>query len=194
MMNLNLKQFPILETERLQLRCLIDNDAKALFRLRSDEKVMRFMDRPPFTSEDQAIEVIRKDHAGFDAGDNINWAISFKTAPEMIGYVGFWRLFKEHYRAEVGYALSPDFWGTGIMNEALVKIIEFAFKSCQFHSIEGNVSPSNLASIHLLEKVGFRREAHFRENFFFNGKFLDSYIYSLLERDFNRVLPAVKVR
>jgi ribosomal-protein-alanine N-acetyltransferase len=50
------------------------------------------------------------------------------------------------------------------------------------HSIEANINPDNLASANLLEKNGFKKEAHFRENFYYNGKFLDSLIYSLVRK------------
>jgi ribosomal-protein-alanine N-acetyltransferase len=51
------------------------------------------------------------------------------------------------------------------------------------HSIEANINPENIASRKLLEKTGFVREAYFKENYFFNGKFIDSEIYSLLNKN-----------
>ena len=51
------------------------------------------------------------------------------------------------------------------------------------HSIEANVNPGNISSVKLLERAGFKREAYFRENYLFDGKFYDSLIYSLLETD-----------
>ena len=44
-----------------------------------------------------------------------------KEAPgKLIGYIGYWRMKKEHYRAEIGYALHPAFWKKGIMKEAIL--------------------------------------------------------------------------
>lgn len=54
----------------------------------------------------------------------------------------------------------------------------------KFHRIEANMNPNNILSIKLLEKLGFKKEAYFRENFFYNGKFLDSVIYSMIESDY----------
>jgi ribosomal-protein-alanine N-acetyltransferase len=54
----------------------------------------------------------------------------------------------------------------------------------ELHSVEANINPANIASIKILEKFNFRREAYYKENFYFDGKFVDSAIYSLLKQDF----------
>ena len=66
------------------------------------------------------------------------------------------------------------------MNDALQAVINYRFKSIKLHSIEANVNPANPPSIKLLEKTVFMREGYFKENYYYNGKFLDSAIYSLL--------------
>jgi ribosomal-protein-alanine N-acetyltransferase len=62
-------------------------------------------------------------------------------------------------------------------------MVRFGFNEINLHSIEANVNPANERSKKVLEKIGFKREAYFRENYLFNKKFLDSIIYSLLEKD-----------
>jgi len=57
-------------------------------------------------------------------------------------------------------------------------VLDYGFRALQFHSIEANVNPDNAASIKLLERNNFVREAYHKENYYFNGKFLDSAIYS----------------
>ena len=66
------------------------------------------------------------------------------------------------------------------MNEAMDIVLDYGINIMQLHSIEANVDPGNTASIKLLEKKGFVKEAHFKENLFYNGKFLDTAIYSLI--------------
>ena len=98
----------------------------------------------------------------------------------MIGMAGLWRIMKEHHRAEIGYTLLPELWNKGLMSEVLKKIIHFGFYEINLHSIEANINPENLASKKVLEKAGFKQEAYFRQNYFYNGQFLDSAIYSLI--------------
>jgi len=73
-----------------------------------------------------------------------------------------------------------DLQRKGIMQEALIKILDHGFNIMRLHSVEANVNPNNLASIKFLEKNDFIREAYFKENYYFNGRFLDSAIYSLI--------------
>ena len=82
----------------------------------------------------------------------------------------------------MGYALHPDFHGAGVMSEAMDVVLDYGFNKMKLHSIEAHVHPDNLASINLLQKKGFVKEGHFRENVFFNGKFLDTVVYALLNK------------
>jgi ribosomal-protein-alanine N-acetyltransferase len=98
----------------------------------------------------------------------------------LIGSIGYWRLIKEHYRAEVGYMLNALLWRKGIMKEALNKIITFGFDELKLHSIEAHINTANTASAGILTSSGFIQEAYFKENYFFEGTFRDTKVYSLL--------------
>jgi ribosomal-protein-alanine N-acetyltransferase len=141
---------------------------------------MEFLDRPLAKSMEEAVVFIQKISDGVLRNESITWAITQKGDDTLIGTIGYWTVTKEHYRAEIGYLLSPVFQGQGIMHEALMQVIDYGFNQMKIHSIEANVNPANAPSIKLLEKNGFIREAYHRENYYFNGKFLDSAIYSLL--------------
>lgn len=180
MLELEFKEFPILETERLILRELTKNDVQDLFNLRSNPKVMHYIDRPLADSLDVINELIDKIAANYNANDGILWVISLKEDPKLLGTIGFWRLIKEHYRAEIGYILDPEQWGKGIMNEAMRAVLKYGFKDMNLHSVEAVVNPENEASISVLERNNFKREAYYRENYYYQGKFLDSGVYSLI--------------
>jgi [ribosomal protein S5]-alanine N-acetyltransferase len=76
--------------------------------------------------------------------------------------------------------LSPAYWRNGIMKEALMDVIEFGFNKLGLHSIEAHINPENEASAAILTSTGFVKEAHFKEDFLFNGIFRDTAIYSRL--------------
>jgi len=78
--------------------------------------------------------------------------------------------------------LHPDFHGRGFMSEAMDVVLEYGFNKMKLHSIEAHVHPDNNASINLLQKKGFMKEAFFKENVFFNGKFSDTAVYSILNK------------
>lgn len=186
MLELDLSPFPELRTERLLLRTITPEDGPALYGIRSDKRIMQHIGRPLAGSLQDAndlIDRILKDQAENNA---INWAITMKDDPTLIGTIGYYRLKKEHYRGEVGYALHSDHWRKGIMTEALLAVVACGFERFGFHSIEADTDPRNTASNTLLKRCGFVREGSFKENFFWNGEFLDSAVYSLLTTNFKR--------
>ncbi|MBL0064791.1 MAG: GNAT family N-acetyltransferase [Bacteroidetes bacterium] len=179
-LELNFTPFPELKTERLVLRRILMEDAQALFEMRSDERVMQFLDRPRAKSIADAENLIRLIDHDIENNIGITWGVSLTGTSRLIGTMGFWNITKAHFRAEIGYLLHPDFQGKGLMIESAKKTINFGFREMGLHSIEANINPNNLRSAKMLEKCGFVKEAHFRENYYYDGKFLDSVIYSLL--------------
>jgi len=180
MLILNLDPFPILETSRLTLRQINKNDANEIFVLRSDTRVMKYILRPIAETLEDALQLIQI-IADAETNDNgITWGITLKENPQLIGTIGYWQLKKEHYRAEIGYLLHLDFQGKGIMHEALSAVINYGFSEMKLHTIEADVDPNNTASMKLLERNSFIKEGYLKENYFFDGKFSDTVVYSLL--------------
>ncbi len=174
--------FPEIKTERLLLRRMKPKDASVILTLRSNETVMKYIDRERTKSLTEAEEFLAKIDGSIGSNNGIMWGIAFKEKPEeLIGNIGYWRLIKEHYRAEVGYMLHPNYWKKGIMKEALLSVIDFGFDKMNLHSIEANINPGNEASAKILEATGFVKEAYFKEDFYFNGVFGDTIIYSRLK-------------
>jgi ribosomal-protein-alanine N-acetyltransferase len=180
MLEFNFDPFPVLETERLILRRINNADVAEVFFLRNDEAMMKYIDRPAFTTQEEALELIETMDKNLDTGDAINWALTLKGETKMMGRVCLFHFDKEHYRGELGYMLYPEYHGQGIMQEAVTALLSYGFKTLGLHTIEAVVNPGNDASIKVLERNNFVREAYFRENHFFDGKFLDTAIYSLI--------------
>jgi ribosomal-protein-alanine N-acetyltransferase len=114
----------------------------------------------------------------------INWAITLKGNPQLIGTMGIYRIKPEHHRGEIGYMLLQEYQGKGIVTEAIHLTLDYAFNQLQLHSMEAVIDPANIASERVLQKNGFVKEAHFAENECYNGIFYDSVIYSLLKRNY----------
>jgi len=177
------EKFPVLESERLIFRKFEKKDAKELFQVRSNELVMKYMDSLIHKNTSDSLTLISSIQSDFKNRVGINWAIVTKANNQLIGSFSFWRLIRQHCRAEIGYSIHHNYWGKGLMNETFKTLIEFGFNHLQLHSIEANVNPQNLKSIKLLQRVGFKQEAYFRQNYLHNGRFSDSLIFCLLESD-----------
>ena len=186
MLNINFEPFPNLETNRLLLRRLENSDVKEVFALRSNPSTMKFIPRPLVKNDEEALEHIAMINAKIDNNEGINWAITIKGNPNLIGIIGHFRIQPQNYRAEIGYMILPEYHGQGIVAEAIKEVVRYGFEEINLHSIEAIIDPNNLASERVLQKNGFVKEAHILENEFFDGRFIDTVIYSLLKRDFKK--------
>jgi ribosomal-protein-alanine N-acetyltransferase len=179
-----LDEFPTLETERLRLRELSDDDVPAAFLLFSDPESMRFIGKPPHTTHDETLAFIRRNQLLFPAEEGIGWAICPRKSDEFIGYVAHWRLMKQHLRSEIGYQLLQARWGKGLMTEALRAVLRFGFVQMGLNSVEAQIDPANTRSRKTLERLGFVQDGLLRESFFFGGEYTDTAVFTLLEREY----------
>lgn len=182
MLTLNFTPFPEFESERLLFTRTIATDAPEVIALRSNPETMKFIPRPFVKTTEDALDHIATIDAKIATNEGINWAIRLKDSPKLIGLVGYYRIAPENFRAEIGYMLLPQYHGKGLIPEAVKRLIQYGFEEMKLHSIEAVIDPRNYASEKVLQKNGFVKEAHFIESEFYNGKFLDKVIYSLLNK------------
>lgn len=177
----NIQRFPNLETPRLFLREQSLADVEALYAILSDPDNVRFYDTL-FTDVEQVRRFIERNHARFRHHEGIRWGIILKTTHSFIGSCGYiWN--REHRYATVSYVLDKQYWGRGLMPEALRSMIGFAFKLHPLHRVEAEVVSPNTASMRVLQKLGFREEGIRRERYFIDGNYYDEKLFSLLRSD-----------
>jgi ribosomal-protein-alanine N-acetyltransferase len=136
------------------------------------------------TSPEMALEHIAMIIEKIQNNTGINWAITLKGNPKLLGVIGHYRIQPENYRAEIGYMLLPEHQNQGITSEAINLVLDYGFNVLNFHSVEAVIDPENHISAKVAEKNGFVKEAHFVENQYWNGKFWDAVVYSLLKGNF----------
>lgn len=175
--------FPVLKTERLLLRAVTPGDADDIFRIMSDPRVMRYFGVLPMASRAEAVQRADTFQKAFQEQTAIRWAITQREGGPFIGTCGYWRLIKAHFRAELGYELAPEWWGHGIMPEAICAVLTFGFTTMGLHSVEAQIHPANIGSRRVLEKLGFVQEGYFHENYYdpVEDRFTDTAVFSLLQ-------------
>lgn len=181
-MIINFEPLPVLESDRLSLRKMTEADANEVFAIRSDAETMKYIPRPLARNKEDALALIELWNQLITANESINIAITLKEDDKLIGMICLINIRPENSRSEIGYVLHPDAHGKGIMHEAVQIMINYAFNVLGFHSLEALIDPANVASEKVLLKHNFVKEAHFRENRYHNGKYLDSVIYSILNQ------------
>jgi len=158
MHNQNFTPFPVLVTERLILRQLSLGDENQILLLRSDEEVNKFLDRTRATSLEDARNFIVKINDNISRNESLFWGINLKNDPGLIGTICLWNLSVDENKAELGYEMLPAFQGKGLMQEAVLKILQFGFEIMQLRTIEAWLRADNSNSIKVLEKNNFKRD------------------------------------
>ena len=146
-------EFPRLETKRLVLRQLTADDVPALFRNYSDPAVTAFFMAQPFVEVSQAEDLITAFAEEFTEQHAITWAVSPVAGGECIGTCSL--MLRTTSTAELGYDLATQWWGQGLMTEALRTVLAFAFRELGLGVIAADTSSTNVRSVGLLERLGF---------------------------------------
>lgn len=173
----------VLKTQRLRLRPYALADADALYAIYSDVRVMRYWSYPPWTSIDQAHEMIAKDATYLAAGEHLRLGVELADDGRLIGHCSLFNFNAQCQRAEIGYGMAFDAWGRGYMHEALTVVVGYAISELALNRIEADIDPRNAASAKTLERHGFQREGLLRERWVVDAEVSDSGLYGLLRRD-----------
>lgn len=186
MLNLNFSPFPILTTERLILRQPAIEDRNETFFMRTDEGVNKYVDRPRPGSVDEAEQFIQKLIDGINKNEWIAWVISLKNDPRLIGSTCLWNISPGDERAEIGFELHPGHQHKGIMQEALLKTLDYGFNTMNLKTIDGWVHEQNNRSIKILEKNNFTRDYEMENKMAGKDYFKNMHIYALALLSFNK--------
>ena len=172
---------PTLHGDDLVLRWMTTEDVPALRAIFSDADVVRFMSIAQLTSQDATLAFLDRIHNGFDGGTLYQWGVQLEEA--IVGTCTVASINRDHRRAELGFALAKRFWGRGLMRQALPRVVDFAFERLHLHRIEADTDPRNVASMRVLERLGFQQEGFLRERYFQFGEAQDAVVFGLLRRE-----------
>lgn len=174
---------PELETERLLLRRLRLDDAEDVFAYASDPEVTRYVIFETHRSIEDARDFLRFATEGYERGDFCGWSLVLKASGAFIGTCGM-EADQAHDRAELGYVLSREHWGRGLVPEAVGAMIRFCFGTLGLNRVEARCIVENTASARVMEKAGMTYEGTLREQAYIKGAYRDMKIYSILRREY----------
>ena len=134
----------------------------------------------PYTEQD-GVDFIS---AMLSADENDTFAFAITVDEKVIGSIGVYRQENIHRQtAELGYYIAEEYWGKGIMTEAIKQICQYVFQKSDILRIYAEPFASNEASCRVLEKAGFQYEGTLRNNAVKNGKVIDMKMYSILKAE-----------
>lgn len=189
----NFQEFPVIETERLRLREIVQADAEAVFAIRGDYEVTKYNIGQAYTSVERARKLIDSMTGAYKDDNELRWGITLKDNDFVIGMCGYNYWDRTDNRGSIGFDLARAYWRKGIMREALTGIINFGFRNMALNRIEADASIYNDASVMLLRKLGFQQEGHQREQYYEDGTYHDLLLFALLKSEWKVGLDETQI-
>ena len=180
------ESFPELNTQRLLLRQLTQEDDKSLLEVLSNEVTCEYLIHNTVNDIVNIKRMITGMQRFFDEKQRIRWGIAQKQDHSLIGHCGFFDIDKSNCCAEISYCLKYGLWGQGIMTEAVDAMLKFGFEDYGLNRIAAKVMKGNIGSVKVLQKLGFVQEGILRESLYKNGQYHDLMIFSVLKSEYHR--------
>ena len=183
--------YPV-RTERLLLRPFTRGDVDAVFAYRRREDVARYLFDVALSREECALAVQQRiSQVAFETeGDKIILAAELAETGTLIGEVSLiWRS-ADARQGEVGWIFDPQYHGRGYATEAANTMLDLAFGAADIHRVSARCDVRNEASWRLMERIGMRREAHFREHAIFKSQWDEEFIYAILWQEWHALRAA----
>ena len=186
--------FPEIKTERLELKKLTSDHVESVFQHFASEEVNKYVDFDPAESVDDAQEIIDWGLGLYKGNNGILWGIFKKEDGTFIGQVNYVNRASDNFtdgvhRVEVGFDLSPQYWGNGYMKEAMINTISWIFDSYKIgiSRIEAIINVKNQRAKKLVSNIGFMEEGVLREYVKWKDEFWDMSLYSLIKKDWLKI-------
>lgn len=173
-----------IQTPRLLIRRFEESDLEDYLAYQTHPVVQEYMPSEPMDEED-ALKFLSSQ---FDAGENEKgryhaFAVYHCGDNRLIGDVGFYLEPGPEDKGDLGFQFHPDYHGKGYATEAIEGLLKYAFSSLTLQRITSHCDARNFASVRLLERLGMRREGHFKQSRMTKGVFHDEYAYALLREE-----------
>ena len=165
--------FPKLETERIILREVNEEDLDLVFSFNADPDALRYVAREYYTHKNEAVDKLKSLQAGYHEKTGIIWTFVLKRSGESLGYGGFFEISENRDNTEVGYGILKKYWGNGYVSEVVKELTRFGFDDMDIQRIFGRVDPENIPSARILEKLGYRNEGIIHADGFARGRHFD---------------------
>lgn len=151
----------------------------------ANPELYKFLEYDPFKTIEESRAYLLKLINRSTLENGHYWFIKLEKEMKIIGTFGVLDIDIKKGSAEIGYGLSPEYWGKGYFNEALILVLTYVFKKLQFHRIWAKTQSNNIPSIRALEKCGFTKEGIMRDYYMSSNNVRnDAVILSILRDEF----------
>lgn len=177
---------PVLETERLLLRPLAEKDLYDVNEYSSREEVSRYLCWTPHLNLHETKGYLEFLQKRYRKGQHADWGVVLKATEKVIGNCGFTSVDISNECCELGYVLSPDYWGKGYMDEAFAALLETAFKRLEANRVILQILEGNQASVNFALRNGFRMEGREVNALMVKGSYCTVLRFAMLKNEYGK--------
>jgi [ribosomal protein S5]-alanine N-acetyltransferase len=174
---------PVLETERLLLRKITPDDLEDMYSYCSNDDVAKYVTwstHRSFADTKGFVDFVLNQ---YENGLIAPWGMEYKETGRLVGTIDFVSWQPHHRTAEIGYVISPEYWGKGLTPEASRELIRFGFEKMDLVRIQARCFVENIASQRVMEKVGMSFEGIIRNGMLVKGQHWDIKLYSIIKEE-----------
>jgi ribosomal-protein-alanine N-acetyltransferase len=177
-----------IETRRLLIRLYEDKDLEDIFEYSgtTDFWLLRTLTWQPTREGIRKYWEPRRNLDASTVMNHIDLMVEWKERNKVIGNIGIGISDKdENKQGTIGWLLGNTFQGQGFASEAARALITYGFDKLELHRISARTSRDNIRSWLLMERIGMRREAHFKQSEYINAEWQDEFVYAVLSEEWH---------
>lgn len=183
-MNKEKNYYRNIETERLLLRKITDEDAESLYRnVYNDFEYYKYYYQVPFKTFEDYKPLVEKYKEMYERGNHFRWCIVLKETNEIIGHIILHTKNLLDNNCKIGYIIGKNYTNKGYAKEAVTAIINFGLNEVKFHRIEAEIVAENVNSIKVIESVGMHFESIKEESYRIENTYYNQNIYTIINKN-----------
>jgi RimJ/RimL family protein N-acetyltransferase len=178
----------LIESSRLVLRPFEMDDVEAVLEYQSNPEVVRYVPWPVRNASMVQVALAKAIHqTKFEKQDDyLSLALIRRSDGRLVGQMNAMYVSEKDQCGEIGYVVNPTFARQGFASEASRALVSAIFENNQFRRVIARFDDRNVASRGVAEKLGFRQEAHFIEDDFFKGEWINTLVYAILRNEWDQ--------
>ena len=175
---------PEIQSARLVFRFITESDLEDIFEYAKNPKITEYLCWDYHKNKQDTLNFISQTNQSYSNSNDLVFGIILKNKQKLIGSIGMHKINHIHSSCELGYVINDKFWNKGYMTESVQTIVKFGFNELKLNRIIARIRLANITSQKVLEKNGFIKEGLLREEMLVKGKYVDHFLFSILEKDF----------
>ncbi len=176
---------PELSSDRLLYKKIVPENSLDMYEYSRLEEVTRYLLWTPHVSLTQTQRYIKLLQKKYESGAFWDFGLTEAKSGKFIGTCGVTSFDEKENSIEIGYVLSPDFWGAGLATEAARTVMRFCFENFGVDRITGKFMEGNNASMRVMTKLGMTLEGIYRNSMFVKGEYKTIHVYEVTREKFN---------